>query len=266
VSGLPQVIEAGRMRSMESMTVIVKRRDRPARQWKPFAHYCVDPKLGTLGAGESLYEPLFIGAGTNGWLIDEPGTYLVQVALHLNDRDVVSNPLYFRVAPPLNREEEVVAQDVFTDSVGRIINFSGSLAPALASGNDALQEVVERLDDAHPAAIHARYALGSPIALGTKQVVASDQAERNGHGRLAIKGIASKTEGTDLVESALTADMQAAARTFGHIGFRRRVERYAEALEQHKHKQDAKAVCKDMLATLKDRGVPEHILKSDDEK
>jgi hypothetical protein len=263
VSGRPQVLEAARMRSMEAMTVIVKRQDRPAMRWRPFAHYCVEPELSTIAPGASLYEPLFIGAGTNGWLIDEPGNYLVQVALHLNDRDVISNPLYFRVLPPMSRDEDVVAQDMFTDSVARILNFGGSLV--LDDGNDALREVTAKLDEKHPAVIQARYALGSPIALATKQVVASGKAEGNGHGRhLAIKGIQDKTDGVDLVQSALTADMQAAARTFGNIGFRRRVDRYADILAAQENESDAKAVRKAMVDTLRKRGVPERILEPEE--
>ena len=260
VSGRPQVIESGRMRSLDAITVIVKRHGAPAKRWRPYAHYCVEPGLGTLDAGSSLYEPLFIGAGTSGWLIDEPGRYLVQVALHLNDRDVVSNALEFRVCPPHGYDEEAVAQDLFTDSVGRIINFGGSTA--LEDGNDALREVAERLDDAHPAAIHARYALGSPLASATKKVVASDdRAEGNGHGAgFAIQSVRPQKAGRELVESALTADMQAAARTFGHIGFRRRVERFADALP----KAEGKAVRASMVAALRERGVPVSILEQDD--
>jgi hypothetical protein len=259
VSGRPQIIEAGRMASMDAVTLIVKRKDRPAKQWKPFAHYCVEPGFQTLEPGASLYESLFIAAGTSGWLIDEPGTYLVQAALHLNDRDVVSNPLYIRVTPPRSFDEEAVAQDMFTDSVARIVNFGGS--QVLDDGNDALREVAERLDDAHPAAIHARYALGSPQVLATKQVVAADSAEGNGHGAIAIKSSKPKKEGRELVGSALEADMQAAAETFGHIGFRRRVEAYADALARQDQKAEAKAVRKQMATTLRKRGVPSEYLE-----
>jgi hypothetical protein len=213
----------------------------------------------TLEPGESLYESLFIAAGTNGWLIDEPGTYLVQAALHLNDRDVVSNPLYIRVAPPRSYDEEAVAQDMFTDSVARIVNFGGSLA--LEDGNDALREVAERLEDAHPAAIHARYALGSPQVLATKQVVVADSAEGNGHGALSIKSSKPQDEGRKLVESALGSDPQAAAETFGHIGFRRRVEAFADALARQDQKSEAKEVRKQMVATLRERGVPAKYLE-----
>jgi hypothetical protein len=259
VSGRPQVLEAGRMRSMDAVTLIVKRRDRPARQWRPYARYCVDPELGTLDAGASLYESLFIAAGPDGWLIDEPGTYTIQAALHLNDRDVVSNEMQFRVAPPRDHEEEDLAGDLFTDSVGRIFNFGGSLA--LGDGNDALREAADRLDDAHPAGIHARFALGNPLASAARQVVVADTAEANGRGKLAIEVAKPDEQARELVESALRSDMNAAAETFGHIGFRRRVDRLAEALERQDLGDEASALCDEMLATLRERGVPEHVLQ-----
>jgi hypothetical protein len=254
VSAKPQVIEPGRMRSLSAMTVIVKRKDRPARRWRPYAHYCVEPELSTLAAGESLYQPLFIGAGSDGWLIDEPGIYLVQVALQLNDQDVVSNALEVRVAPPKGYDEELLAQDLFSDSVGRILNFGGSAV--LDKGNDALREATERLDAAHPAAIHARFALGNPLATAKKRIVAADTAAGNGRAALSIKGVKPQKDGRKLVESALKADMQAAARTFGHIGFRRRVERFADALPA----AEGNALRKQMAATLRERGVPDHVL------
>ena len=261
VSGRPQILEAGRMSSMDAVTLVVKRKDRPAKRWQPFAHYCVEPGLRTLEPGASLYEPLFISAGTNGWLIDEPGTYLVQAALHLNDRDVVSNPLYIRVAPPQSYDEQAVAQDMFTDSVARIVNFGGSLA--LEGGNDALREVAERLDEAHPAAIHARFALGSPRVIATKQVVAAASADGNGHGALAIKTSKGQSEGRELVQSALGADPQAAAETFGHIGYHRRVDAYADALARQNQKAQAKEIRKQMTAALRRRGVPAKYLEGE---
>ena len=85
--------------------LIVKRGDRPASAGARSAHYCVEPGLRTLEPGDSLYEPLFIAAGTNGWLINGPGPASSRSALHLNDEDVVSNPLYIRVAPPQSYDE-----------------------------------------------------------------------------------------------------------------------------------------------------------------
>jgi hypothetical protein len=254
VSPEPQILEAARLQSLDSMTVIVKREGQPARRWQPYAHYCLAPELSTLAPGASLYQPLFIGAGTNGWLIDEPGRYLVQVAVHLNDRDVVSNPLQLRVRPPRTFEEEDIAQDMFSESVGRMLTFGGSTS--LDDGNDALARVAAELGD-HPAAIHARYALGNPRAARSKRVeIATGKAETNGHGSLVIKKSDATKEARGLVNEALQADANAAARTFGHILYRERVERYAASLPSA---EGARAI-KGMVKTLRARKVPAHLL------
>src|SRR6185369_14528726 len=108
-----------------------------------------------------IYESLFVGAGRNGWDLAEPGSYTIQVALHLDDEDLVSAPLRVRVAPPRGYDEEHLAQDVFSDQVGRVLAFDGS--GVLDSANDVLREVTERLPDRR-VAVHARIALGNAVA------------------------------------------------------------------------------------------------------
>ena len=41
--------------------------------------------------GESVYEPLFVSAGQNGWDIAEPGRYTVQVALDAEDEEYLTS-------------------------------------------------------------------------------------------------------------------------------------------------------------------------------
>ena len=61
-----------------------------------------------------------------GILLDEPGRYTVQLALRVGSEDVVSNAFSLRVAPAIGYDEEYLAQDVFTDEVGRLLAFDGS--------------------------------------------------------------------------------------------------------------------------------------------
>jgi hypothetical protein len=46
----------------------------------------------------AIYDSLFISAGRKGWDLAEPGKYTLQLALHLEGEDIVSNPLPLRVA------------------------------------------------------------------------------------------------------------------------------------------------------------------------
>ena len=58
-------------------------------------------------------------------------------------------------------EEEVVAQDFFTDKVSRVLAFDGSRV--LPQANKVLRDVVERLPDRRVAR-HARIPLGLAVA------------------------------------------------------------------------------------------------------
>lgn len=102
---------------------------------------------GTGSMGSSFYESLFISAGQNGWDLAEPGNYLIQIALHSHDeeQDIISNPLHLRIAPPHGYDEELLAQDFFSEDVGRILTFNGS--QILTTANDTLREVAERLGE-----------------------------------------------------------------------------------------------------------------------
>ena len=94
----------------------------------------------------------------NGIDVAEPGRYVIQAALHQPEGDIVSAPAALRIAPPRTFEEEVLAQDVFTDAVGRVMAFDGS--NVLKGANDTLREVVDKLGDRRVAR-HARI----PLAL-----------------------------------------------------------------------------------------------------
>ncbi len=73
----------------------------------------------------------------------------------------MSRPLLLRIAPPRGYEEEVVAQDFFTDEVSRVLAFDGSRV--LSEANKVLRDVVDRLGDRRVAK-HARVPLGLSVA------------------------------------------------------------------------------------------------------
>ena len=151
----------------DKLVAIIKREGKSARQHVPYARNCVRERNTVLPPGESIYESLFLSAGLNGWQLAEPGYYTVQVALHLNGEDVVSNALRLRITPPRGYEEEALAQDFFSDDVGRILAFDGSRI--LTAGNDAMRELAERFPD-NRATVHARIALGNAVAVERKRL------------------------------------------------------------------------------------------------
>jgi hypothetical protein len=222
----PQIVDANILRGVESMTVVIKAQSKPARQFTPFGRYCYLPDQVVLYPGESIYAPLGVSAGLNGWDIADPGRYLVQVALHRDDEDLVSNELYLRVAPPRRYEEELIAQDVFTEDVGRVLSVRGS--EVLSDANDVLRTVVEQLGDRR-IAIHAAVALAAPESKDYKVLTPAPDTEAG----LKVESRAAKPkEARRLLDQALMSRRQDAAETLGHIRYLRETDAASEFLAQ----------------------------------
>jgi hypothetical protein len=257
----PVIVDAARLHSLDSVTVISKRERDPARLFLPFARYCLEPQPTVLQPGESLYAALEPSAGIEGWDVSEPGRYLVQVALHLGDVDLISNELQVRVAPPRGYDEEFVAQDYFTEDVGRILAFDGSRV--LKEGNDALVEVRERCPD-NPAALHAAYALAAPMLRAGKELTIPEGAAGRTLGETGAEFrevAADETEARRLLDEALVADVDASADAFGHIPFKEHVDEYAKALAEAGDTQHAAHVQEQLHTCLEARQVLPRVLE-----
>jgi hypothetical protein len=239
VSSDPVLVEDHAL-SADELLVIIKKSDKPARQLVPFARYFRRSEKRVLNPGESLYESVFVSAGRNGWDLAEPGNYTVQAALQMPDEDLVSNPLKLRVGPPASYEEQLLAQDVFTDEVGRILAFGGSRY--LEKGNEVLRAVAEKLPHRR-LALHARRALGNALMRDHKLLV-RDQKQPIKHER------AQPREARQLLNAALLEQMEAALETFGHIGFKRHVARYSDWLAEQGHAKEAASVRTALSAIL----------------
>lgn len=225
-SSQPQLIDEHLLSASDSLTVIIKKQGQQARQFAPYAQYCFLPNQTVLMPGESIYESLFISAGINGWDIAEPGNYIAQVALRVNGEDIISNPLYLRIAPPRSYDEELIAQEFFSEEVGRILTFDGSRSRVLESGNDALRETVDRLSD-HPVALHASVALGSVLASEYKLLAEDPAAKTNWKIRVDPP---KPEEAKDLLSTALIDKPKVAAASLGHIDYKWYVDRASEKL------------------------------------
>ena len=226
VSTDPQLVDANALKSLDGMTVVIKPQHRPAREFVPFARYCYSPGTTVLGPGESLYAPLQVSAGAQGWDLADPGSYRIQVALRRGDEDLVSNALAVRVRPPAAREEEFTAQDVFTEDVGRALAFGGSTV--LSDANDVLHEVLERHGDRR-VAIHAALALGLPATKDYKTLASAPGAPAG----VRIDTRPARPERAEqLLDQALTSRPQDAAETLGHIGYVQRSQTASASLAQ----------------------------------
>ena len=254
-SAEPQMVNDKLLSTMERITLIIKKKDKPARQYAPHAQFCWQPKNKVLGPGESLYDSLFASAGRNGWEISDPGYYLVQVALDMDDEDLISDPLMIRILPPRERyTEECLAQDVFSEDVGRILTFDGSRF--LEKGNTVLRQVAAQLPKSR-LAIHANVPLGRALAKDYKVLELSDDPNQTA---IKVERPDSK-ESTKCLSAALLDDMNAAAETLGHVDFKNYVEAYHDALREQGENQSASSLRSEAHDTLEKRGVKASVLQ-----
>ena len=249
-----QLVDTHILSNLEEMVVIIKKDNKPARQFIPFARHCWQSHKSILRPGESAYSSLFVSAGLNGWDIAEPGYYTVQIAIeYAHQEEIVSNPLRIRVAPPRGYEEEYIAQDYFCDDVGRILTFDGSLF--LSKGNDTLHEVVERLNDRR-VAIHAEVALGAPLIRNFKQLVIDDNTNT-----MKINTHKADSEGArNYLSKALLKNRELSAETLGHVDFKYYTDRYSDFLATHGASSEAIKIQENLGQTLSKRGVAKKVV------
>ncbi len=232
--------------SAASLTMIIKKQNHPAQQFVPYAQYCYQPKKKVMRPGESVYESLFVSAGINGWDIAEPGNYSIQAAIQVNGEDIISQPLSLRVSPPRGFEEEKIAQDFFTEDVGRVLAFDGSRY--LESGVDTLREVAHKLADSR-VAVHANMALASMLVGDYKELVQGEDGMRIDVHK------SQPDEAAELVSKALLEKPDVAAETLGHIDMKDYTDRVSDKLADQGATADAAKLQDNLLETMSARTV-----------
>jgi carbamate kinase len=253
ISALPKAIPVNMLSELDHMVAIVKKNGRPARRFLPYAQSCYEPSSRTLGPGESIYESLFISAGQNGWDLAEPGNYLIQIALHSHDeeQDIISNPLQLRIAPPHGYDEELLAQDFFSEDVGRILTFNGS--QILTAANDTLREVAERLGE-RKVALHAKLTLANKMSLDYK-LIDFDKRE--------VNVIPSNVdEAHKAIEDALIDNQDEAVETLGHIDYKNYMDRFSDWLVEQGNANEGVKVQHNLREILSDRKVATPVLET----
>jgi hypothetical protein len=222
VGDQPRLVDADVL-DADSLTVILKKQGKEARQLVPFRQKCTQPVTKALMPGDSLYGTVLASAGLNGWDVAEPGTYTIQAAAHIGSEDVVSLPLELRIAPPISRDEEYAAGDLFAQGPARALALGGTRF--LDDANDVLQEIVERFPERR-ISLHARIALGNPHTIDYKLVQPTDDLEE-----LEIEvAKADPGEATALIEPVLVDEAETALESLGHIRYRTIAERTATRL------------------------------------
>lgn len=263
ISNQPQLIDENILQHHDEMTVILKKEGKSAREHVPFAQYCLQPSKRVLAPGESIYESLFVSAGLNGWDMAEPGFYTVQVALHLEDQDLVSNPLRVRVTPPRGYDEEYLAQDFFSEEVGRVLSFDGGRYSEQAT--DVLQDTVERLES-RKVSMHAQVALALPMTLDYKELdlgAGIDPMQTAQEIGAKIKtSKPSADQARQQLSTALVKPGRSAAESLGHIDYKYYVDQFSNWLDDEGESSQALEVQTSLLQTLKARKVLDRVIEA----
>lgn len=243
----------------EHVAILVRRDGGATRRWRPFVTRCEKSEAKSLASGQSAYASHFVGASTQGWLIDESGFYTIQAAVEIDGEVVVSNPLRIYVGTPASKAEDRLAPDYFSEDVARVLAFYG--APALEKANDVLRKVVEEAP-ANPAALQASVALNDP---GKERFKVLDTG--NTSAELEIKSIPAQTAAVTASEAATFVEKaDEAAETMGHIDFRTKAEGLAAALSKKGDEETARKVQSALVNTMTNRGVLPSVVASSKRK
>jgi len=255
VSSEPQLVRENALANLDGLTIISKRQGMPARQLIPYAHYCAQMRTRVLEPGQSLYESIFLSVGRNGWDLAEPGNYTVQAALHLPDEDVISQTIRLRISPARGHEEEVVAQDFFSDEVGRALTFDGTRT--MTSATKTLNELVEKLPETK-AAIHARIPLANVNSKPYKQLDFGDKPTQK---TVVLQVEPNVEEAKQEYSAALTSKMEVSADTLGHVDLKDYTDKFTDFLAAYGDPKQAAKIQDQLLKVMKARGVLERVLE-----
>lgn len=134
-----QWIDANMMLGCGAVEAVIKKPNGHVVRFKPFADKLYNRELRLLRPGEPMKTTLPLFAGTDGWYFSEPGQYQVKIGFHGPKGFQVSNTLAVTIRPPEFYEEQVVAQDYFSEDVARVLAMSGS--HTLEDANNVLKEL-----------------------------------------------------------------------------------------------------------------------------
>ncbi|MEZ4388144.1 MAG: hypothetical protein R3D98_11310 [Candidatus Krumholzibacteriia bacterium] len=230
VSSTAQTIDAGILDTKEHLTICTMRQGDRARQVYPLAQVCPRPRMMLLEPGQSIYATHDVSFGRDGWTITDQGRYVVQACLDLGDLDVVSNPLMLTVLPANNREEMVLAQDIFSTDMARVLTFGGSRV--LEAPMDTLRQVADQLRG-NPLALHANLCLGRIAMRNYKLLDLKDTTHTDiksvtdrAVGKKSVKVVDADIEAARKhLDLALTADMARSADLLANVSLHEEIDR-----------------------------------------
>ncbi|GGZ50076.1 hypothetical protein GCM10010387_50490 [Streptomyces inusitatus] len=224
------------------------------RLFRPLARTCTGHGGGesavTLNAERpAVYETVYLGYGADGLYFAEPGLYKV-TAVHtgLDGARTVSPTRTLRVRLPLDRTDQNVGELLTGDDQGALLALLGSDTPSLASGNDALQELIDRYGD-HPLAAYARLARGANAGRHFQTVTDGRLQVRQPDTETAV------TQLTDAIDASRTDQNTGLDNLTLNAAMRRLATVHAKAGDLDR----ADAVLTDLTTHFREQGIPAHV-------
>jgi len=161
--------------------VVVAIRDPSGRTrvFQPMLRHCVDEDrtIQINPDRAAIYDSAYIGFGRDGFYFDQPGEYVLRAQYVAGDGSRINCPvLRLRVRQPATKEDERVGELLMGEQQGQLLALLGSESAFLASGNDALEDVIEEHGD-HPLAAYARLVKGVNAERDFKILTADKQLE-----------------------------------------------------------------------------------------
>jgi hypothetical protein len=163
---------------------------------------------------------------------------------------VVSPVLRMRVRPPASTEDEQVAELLLGEEQGQILVLLGSDSEALRSGNEALDNVIEKHGE-HPLAVYARLAKGVNSQRDFKNLTAEKELlVRDAQPKEAIKLLSAVEQASTEEEGVDNITLNMVMRTL------------AGAEAQAGHPEKATKVLDRLLEVFGRKGVNPHVMQT----
>jgi hypothetical protein len=219
--------------------------------YQPLVEHCVESEMVVLDQERpSIYTSAYIGYGKGGFYFGQPGYYQVRAIYHAPDgSQVVSNVLPLRVGNPRDKAEDEIADLYYGDDQGKLFYLLGSDSQYLASGNTALDTVIDR-HGKHPLSVYARLTQGLNAGRNFKTVTADKELYER----------PPEPESTIETLSPLIPLTQKSGKV-DNITLNMAMRRLARAHKRTGDEEGANKVLDQMVKTFEDKGLKPHVLK-----
>ena len=218
----------------------------------PPLEHCSDVETTTLDEeNPSIYESAYIGYDQErGHVFDQSGLYKIRGIYYALDGSVVlSEADTIRVATPLTREDQEVADLLMGDDQGMLLYLLGSDSGYLQNGRKALETIAEKYPE-HPLAVFAQLARGVNATRAFKTVSSDYQ-------------VSVRQPMIDDAKKCLSAVIEASTGDEGvdNITLNATMQRLARAELVAGKKKEAQATVNKMVSTFKKKGFRPHVFK-----